>query len=52
MMGPKLLVVSALIYVVVAHDYYKLGAKGAMVAWIAYAVANLGFMWDLLSRRP
>lgn len=43
-MGPKLLAVVGCIYLAVAYDYYRHGKNGMCLAFIAYALANVGFI--------
>lgn len=42
-MGPGLLLFVGSIYVYVAYDYYRLGRYGMALAFVAYALANVGF---------
>lgn len=46
-MSGWLLLLVAVIYAGVAGDYLRLGRHGMALAFLAYALANLGFMWDL-----
>ena len=43
-MGPLLLGVVALIYAAVAADYWLKGNAGMALAFLAYALANVGFI--------
>jgi hypothetical protein len=45
-MSAGLLLFVAAIYLVVAVGYYKAGRIGMCFAFIAYALANVGFAWD------
>ena len=45
-MSAGLLLFVALIYLWVAVGYYHAGRTGMCWAFVAYAVANLGFAWD------
>lgn len=45
-MGPWLLLLVAAIYIGVAASYWIDGRYGMMFAFIAYALANLGFIFD------
>jgi len=46
-MGAWLLGGVAAVYVAVSLDYWRLGRYGMMLAFVGYALANLGFIWDL-----
>ena len=48
---PLLLIVSA-IYAWVAVNYLMAERFGMGLAFVAYAIANLGFMIDLLEHQP
>ena len=48
-MSTPLLLTVAGIYLMVAGSYYVHGRYGMCLAFVAYAVANLGFIWDLSS---
>jgi hypothetical protein len=50
-MSLYLLGVVACIYLWVALGYAKFGQHGMALAFVAYAVANLGFMLDAWARR-
>ena len=45
-MSPSLLIVCAAIYGWVALNYGRTGKWGMSIAFVAYAVANLGFALD------
>lgn len=45
-MGAGLLLFVAAIYFVVAVDYALKDRAGMALAFLAYALANLGFAWD------
>ena len=47
-MSPLLLVGVALVYAYVAVDYFLLGRPGMCLAFSAYAVSNLGFVWEAM----
>ena len=47
-MSPWLLAGVALVYAYVSVDYYLLGRPGMCLAFAAYAVSNLGFVWESL----
>ena len=49
-MGPGLLAAVAVAYLWVGFGYYREGRIGMMIAFLAYAAANVGFMLDL--RKP
>ena len=40
------LILAAMLYISAAIDYYNSGRWGMMIAFIAYATANLGFALD------
>lgn len=46
-MSRELLMLVALLYIWTAYGYYSAGRSGMCLAFIAYAVANLGFAWDV-----
>ena len=50
-MSAGLLVAVAAVYLIVAIGYYRERRYGMMLAFIAYALANLGFMLDLRETR-
>ncbi len=45
-MSAGLLLLTAGIYCWVGVGYYKAGRTGMCLAFLAYAVANIGFAWD------
>ena len=45
-MGPSLLLLTAGIYALVALDYAVHNRYGMALAFLAYALANIGFAWD------
>lgn len=45
-MGPWLLLLVAAIYIGVGVDYFNDGRYGMCLAFVAYALANLGFAMD------
>lgn len=45
-MSASLLVFVALLYGWVALGYLRAGRAGMCLAFLAYAIANLGFAWD------
>lgn len=45
-MSSGLLLLVGSIYLVVALGYYRAGRWGMCLAFIAYAIANVGFAWD------
>jgi hypothetical protein len=46
-MSAGLLSAVALVYLYVAVTYWQAGRIGLALAFVAYAVSNLGFAWDL-----
>jgi len=46
-MGSTLLLVVSAIYVAVAMNYLYVGRPGMAIAFLGYAVANVGFLLDL-----
>jgi hypothetical protein len=42
---PWELIIAAGLYLSVAVRYVKAGDPGMALAWAAYAVANIGFIW-------
>jgi hypothetical protein len=49
-MGASLLLLIAVVYVIVASEYWRKGEYGTCVAFSAYAVSNLGFAYDLITK--
>lgn len=49
-MGAVALSLSIALYLVVAADYARTGRSGLAVAFVCYAAANAGFLWDLVRR--
>lgn len=47
-MGPVLLGIVALIYLGVGASEASAGNTGLAIAFAAYAVSNLGFIWEML----
>lgn len=45
-MSPSLLLVAALLYLGVGVGYYRTQQPGMALAFVAYALANVGFAWD------
>lgn len=45
-MSTTLMAAVAVAYLWVAVNYYSVGRYGMMLAFIAYALSNLGFIWD------
>ena len=45
-MSSSLLLIVGTIYCIVAVGYAKAGRWGMCLAFIAYALANVGFAWD------
>lgn len=45
-MSRELLMLVALLYFWVAYGYYQAERSGMCLAFVAYALANLGFAWD------
>lgn len=50
-MSTPLLALVALAYVWVTVDYIRLGRYGMALAFGAYAIANIGFILDLVWRK-
>lgn len=48
--SPTLLGIVALIYVYVAWSYWQNRQTGMALAFFAYAIANIGFMIDIMRR--
>jgi len=46
-MSASLLLVVALVYGYIGIDYMRTGRPGMALAFLAYALANIGFMLDL-----
>lgn len=46
-MSGTLLFAVACIYGYVAFEYFLTSRYGMCIAFLAYAAANIGFMWDL-----
>ncbi len=46
-MSQGLLTVVAIVYLWVAVEYVREGRYGMALAFVAYAAANIGFMWDI-----
>lgn len=44
-MSNTLLVIVAFIYAYVSYDYTNKGNYGMALAFLAYALANIGFIW-------
>jgi hypothetical protein len=49
-MNAQLLLAVGLVYVVVALRYISEGRLGMGLAFVAYALANVGFAWDAIKR--
>lgn len=47
-MGPPLLAIVAVIYALVAVSYWRSGDHGMTLAFVAYALANVGFIVSAL----
>ena len=47
-MSIPLLAVVTLIYFGVAVSEYGAGRHGMSLAWVAYAVANVGMIWNII----
>ena len=47
-MTPWLLGVTSCIYAWAAYSYYMSDRHGMAVAFLAYAISNIGFIWDAL----
>ncbi len=47
-MSATLLLAVAAVYCWVGLDYYRAGRTGMCLAFVAYALANVGFAWDTL----
>lgn len=45
-MGIPLLTGVGLVYCYVAFDYWRMGRPGMALAFVAYALANVGFILD------
>lgn len=43
--------VTAAIYAVTAGAYQFAGRPGMMLAFVGYAVANIGFIWDAIGTK-
>ena len=50
-MSPLLLLIVAVIYVVVAVNYANNRQWGMCLAFVAYAISNVGFILDALNRK-
>ena len=50
MLGWILLAVTVVCYLVAAYEFYKKGNYGTCVAFIAYAIANAGFIYELVKK--
>lgn len=47
-MSAGLLAIVAAIYVYVCYDFYSMGKYGLALAFAAYALSNIGFIWESL----
>jgi hypothetical protein len=45
-MSSSLLLIVGGIYCTVAYGYYRAGRLGMCLAFVMYALANVGFAWD------
>lgn len=50
-MGVAALIVVCILYLITARDYIKKSDLGMGLAFIAYALANIGFIIDLISKK-
>ncbi len=48
MMSPWLLAIVAAIYIYVCYDLYMIGKYGLALAFFAYAISNIGFIWEAI----
>lgn len=46
-MNSGLLILVSFVYLGVAYGYYQRAEPGHALAFIGYALANLGFVWEL-----
>tara|TARA_Y100000593_G_scaffold91877_1_gene181865 strand:+ start:2227 stop:2379 length:153 start_codon:yes stop_codon:yes gene_type:complete len=49
-MGVTGLLITVFCYFVAAVDFYRKDKVGMAVAFIAYAIANIGFMFELIKK--
>ena len=45
------LLITVFCYILAAIDFYKRDNVGMAIAFIAYAIANLGFMYELIKKQ-
>ena len=49
-MGAIGLAITVLCYFIAAIDFYRKDKDGMAIAFIAYAIANIGFMYELIRK--
>jgi len=44
------LAITVFCYIIAAYEFYRKGNYGTCVAFIAYAIANAGFIYELVKK--